>query len=162
MDFPERLRALVDEITGGNQSAFARICGLKEGSIRQYLTGTRPRLDHLVAISKGTNRSLDWLVYGEGPAPISDLNTNSPAVIDGEFLGRVHQVVASVHAEAEVKLPVGALLAEAAAAYNELVTQAEDPSDRDELESLLPWLEARLRKRLKKAREEPGTGKRLA
>lgn len=162
MDFAERLRKLVDETTGGNRSAFARLCGLREGSVRQYMTGTRPRLDHLVAISQGTNRSLDWLVYGHDEAVGSDLSTNSIAEIDAAFLKGVHRVVASAHESEGVRLPSDALIDEAAAAYNELIARAEDPADRGELESLLPWLEARLRKRLKSAREDPGTGKRSA
>tara|TARA_R110002020_G_scaffold134518_33_gene300243 strand:- start:632 stop:847 length:216 start_codon:yes stop_codon:yes gene_type:complete len=71
-------------------------------------------------------------------------------------------VVAAVHESENVRLPTEALIGEAATAYNDLLARAEDPTDQDELESLLPWLEARLRKRLKSAREEPGTGKRSA
>ena len=77
-------------------------------------------------------------------------------------LRQVGRLVGRMHKEAGVKLPPDAVLDEQAEAYNALLARAEDPADAAELESLLPWLEARLRKKLQTAAAEPGTGKRQA
>ncbi|WP_245258605.1 S24 family peptidase [Methylopila sp. M107] len=63
--FSDRIDALIDEIAGGNRAEFARICGIKDSSVRQYQTGTKPSFDNLMAISAATQRSLDWLVKDE-------------------------------------------------------------------------------------------------
>jgi hypothetical protein len=75
---------------------------------------------------------------------------------------QVGRLVTRVHKEEGIKLPPDAVLDEQADAYNALLARAEDPSDTDELMALLTWLEARLKKRLRAAAEEPGTGKQQA
>jgi transcriptional regulator GlxA family with amidase domain len=91
---------------------------------------------------------------GQAPPPVR--------AIDPALFRQVGRLVARVHKQEGVKLPPDAVLDEQAEAYNALITRAEDPADPAELEALLPWLEARLRKRLQTAAAEPGTGKRPA
>jgi hypothetical protein len=61
-----------------------------------------------------------------------------------------------------VNLLPDALLDEQSGAYNALLARAEDPDDKEELTSLLPWLDERLKKQLSSTRAEPGTGKHQA
>ncbi|WP_242390286.1 hypothetical protein [Polymorphum gilvum] len=82
--------------------------------------------------------------------------------IDPALFRQVGRLVTRVHKEEGIKLPPDAVLDEQAEAYNALLARAEDPADAAELHSLLPWLEARLRRKLQTAAAEPGTGKRQA
>ncbi|MGX1100477.1 helix-turn-helix domain-containing protein [Amorphus sp. MBR-141] len=160
--FADRLKRLQ-----GQQSAraFARSIGIAEGTLRTLLGGGRPSLETLVAIAKTEGVRIAWLAAGEGPMrppqTAEGLRSTVPR-LDEELFRQVSAVVSDAHDAEGVRLPSSGLVSETAAAYNELLARAEDPADSDELESLLPWLEARLRKRLRSAREEPGTGKRLA
>lgn len=79
--FSDRLEALIAEFSGGNRAAFARFCGIQESSVRQYVTGTKPSLENLVAISDATKRSLDWLVRE------ADSQISAPAEALGELSG---------------------------------------------------------------------------
>tara|TARA_R110002020_G_scaffold185004_1_gene382465 strand:- start:2373 stop:2876 length:504 start_codon:yes stop_codon:yes gene_type:complete len=151
----------------GDRSArnFARQLGLGEGTYRALLRGGKPTLDTLISIADGCNVEIKWLAIGRGPmragSDAEEVDAGSPS-IDSDLLRLAAHTVEKAHEAENLRLPPQALVAESAIAYNELLARAEDPTDRDELESLLPWLEARLRKRLKSAREDPGTGKRSA
>jgi len=82
--------------------------------------------------------------------------------IDQSAFKAVGSLVVKIHSDEGVTLPPVALLDEQSSAYNTLIERAEDPGDTEELLSLLPWLEARLRKSLKAAASEPGAGKQQA
>ncbi|MEM9633810.1 MAG: hypothetical protein AAGA50_20945 [Pseudomonadota bacterium] len=97
-----------------------------------------------------------YAVSSKAPVP-AHLHTIDPIVFK-----HVGKLVANLHEEQGIKLPPDALLDEHSSAYNTLIEQAEDPRDRDELVSLLTWLETRLRKKLKAAKAEPGSGKQQA
>lgn len=62
--FSERLKFILGD---ESVNSFALKCGLKEGSIRQYLSGSIPGIDKIAAIADATNYSLEWLIRGEGP-----------------------------------------------------------------------------------------------
>ncbi|MEI9410753.1 helix-turn-helix transcriptional regulator [Mesorhizobium salmacidum] len=62
--FPERL---VLAMGGESPHAFAKRAGLSDSSFRQYLKGTMPGLDNLIAIAKTGGVSLDWLAMDSGP-----------------------------------------------------------------------------------------------
>ena len=145
--------------------AFARSIGIAEGTLRTLLRGGGPSLETLVAIARTQNVEIAWLALGEGPMRTGPVNRapRTPApTVDAAILRDLSRIVVDLHSEARIRLATEAQATEVAAAYNQLLERAEDPFDRDELESLLPWLAARLRKRLKAAREDPGTGKRSA
>ncbi len=40
---------------------------MREGSLRQYLSGSVPGIDKAAAIAAGANVTLDWLIAGRGP-----------------------------------------------------------------------------------------------
>lgn len=62
--FADRLRQLI-----GTESVngFATRCGIREGSIRQYLEGAMPRTDKLAKIAVANHVSVDWLATDRGP-----------------------------------------------------------------------------------------------
>lgn len=157
-DFVDRLRVLI-----GKESvrSFAHRAGLKSSTLQAVLKGSNPTLPTLIAIAEAGSVPVGWLAVGEnvGEAEPAFASTHN---VDPAVLRLIARTVRDAHQTEGVSLPPDALIEETATAYNELMTRAEDPADHEELESLLPWLEARLRKRLKAARTEPGTGKRLA
>lgn len=60
--------------TIGDESvaSFARRSGVEESSLRAYVKrGVKPGLDHLVAICRAGNISLEWLATGQGPVHAS-------------------------------------------------------------------------------------------
>lgn len=64
-DMAARLRDLKGERA---LATFARRSGVEESSLRAYTKrGVKPGLDHLVAICRAGNISLDWLATGQGP-----------------------------------------------------------------------------------------------
>ena len=63
MSFSDRLKLLIGE---ESVLSFATKCGLKDGSIRQYLKGGIPGIDKAQLIAEATGTPLDWLISGEG------------------------------------------------------------------------------------------------
>lgn len=58
-----RIRVLVDAVANGNQSEFARRCGLNQADVHRYLTATSlPGGEHLAALAIGCSVSVDWLL----------------------------------------------------------------------------------------------------
>ncbi|WP_186386795.1 helix-turn-helix transcriptional regulator [Stappia sp. TSB10P1A] len=160
--FLDRLKLAIKE-SGGPKLAAERT-GIPLGTLNKYLAGTsQPPFNNVVKLSQSLGRSLEWLATGEGEM-LTDAGQAPPPVraIDPALFRQVGRLVARVHKEEGVRLPPDALLGEQADAYNAVITRAEDPADPAELEALLPWLEARLRRRLQTAAAAPGTGKRPA
>lgn len=82
--FKGRLRlAIQDE----SINSFAIKCGMSEGLLRKYLTGTTlPGMDKLVSISETAGVSIEWLATGNGP-----MRKGGEVIITKEekdFLGR--------------------------------------------------------------------------
>lgn len=74
MTFSERLQQVIDELDGGNVSAFSRSCGVSNSTISAYLDGTNiPKIDKVAIIAEKKQISLDWLVLGRGQMRIVDL-----------------------------------------------------------------------------------------
>lgn len=96
------------------------------------------------------------------PKPLKAPTPKELPAIKLEVFRAVGRLVVSLHKSEGIALPPDALLNEQSIAYNTLLKKAENPSDLEELESLLPWLEARLNRQLKTAKAEPGSGKHSA
>lgn len=71
-------------INGGSASAFAQKCGISEGSVRQYLAGTIPRLDKALALARASGVSLEWLATGQEAPSVADATP-----IDENLLRRI-------------------------------------------------------------------------
>jgi phage repressor protein C with HTH and peptisase S24 domain len=103
VSFAGRLRLLIDEKSRGNSAEFARLCGVKEASIRQYLGGTKPSLDNLIAISAATDTSMDWIGAGRGRKNyIADGNISSTGAVP---VLRIHLAASAGHGAFEVETP---------------------------------------------------------
>lgn len=65
---PETFTERFCKITAGHSlNSFAKKCGLSESLLRQYKTGTLPRLDKLIQVADAANLNVNWLATGEGP-----------------------------------------------------------------------------------------------
>lgn len=83
-------------IDGKSVNSFAQSCGVSEGSIRQYLNGTIPRMDKVVQIAKAAQVRLEWLATGEGPMRV-DMQANPlPSPLDCDLLARIMQEAAQI------------------------------------------------------------------
>lgn len=161
-----RLRELRRQHGDPQRGELAEKLGVSVTAIATYERGERePGASVLAAYADVFGVNLHWLLTGTGEVhfdPNKQPTHTSSRGIDQALFRKVGRLVGLVHKEEGVRLPPDAALDEQAEAYNALLARAEDPSDAAELESLLPWLEARLRKKLQAAAAEPGTGKRQA
>ena len=67
VDESDALVARLKDVVGGNVSAFARRCGVRESLLRKYLVGTQPGAFNLVRIADAASVSVDWLASGRLP-----------------------------------------------------------------------------------------------
>lgn len=145
---------------------FAKRLGISANSVSRYERGEQePSYPVFSAYCEVLGIDLNWLLTGVGEMyrePSTAPGSAELRTIDQDVFSKVVSLVAQVHAEEGITLPPNALVKEQSSAYNTLIGRAEDPGDTDELLSLLSWLEARLRKSLKAATAEPGTGKQQA
>ncbi|WP_417766757.1 helix-turn-helix domain-containing protein [Stappia sp.] len=162
----ERLRDLRRRCGDPQRDELAKLFGVSVTAIATYERGERePAASVLAAYAEVFGANLNWLLTGEGEMFTDPSKVGVKPAMQGlnpAVFRQVGRLVGRMHNEAGVKLPPDAVLDEQAEAYNALLARAEDPADAAELESLLPWLEARLRKKLQAAAAEPGTGKRQA
>lgn len=162
----KRLREIRRAIGDPDRAAFAKKLGLSANSVSRYERGEQePSYAAFAAYSEFFGANLNWLLTGEGEmfADASKAPAKpEPRGIDPAVFRQVGRLVTRVHKDEGIKLPPDAVLDEQADAYNALLARAEDPADPEELMALLPWLEARLKKRLRAALDEPGTGKHQA
>tara|TARA_B100001939_G_scaffold182605_1_gene157314 strand:+ start:333 stop:1049 length:717 start_codon:yes stop_codon:yes gene_type:complete len=94
--FSDRLKLLIGK---DSVNSFAQKCGVKEGSIRQYLAGSLPGIDKAAAIADATGVSLEWLVRGEGPM----MRNQSSHATEGDYVYiDNHAVEASAGSGAEI------------------------------------------------------------
>ncbi|UVK45332.1 helix-turn-helix domain-containing protein [Mesorhizobium sp. AR07] len=156
--FLERLRVLQGD---ASDAEFARRCGVKYTTMKNYLTGRNlPPLDVAGHIAATYGVSIDWLFGLDVPSP----NTRSTQVVEtiGEIIKLVGDTIAASYRDAKVKLPGVSLVSEIARYYPDLIERMEEPGDVNEAKALMPWLENRIRKELHEAAAAPGTGKRSA
>ncbi len=74
--FPERLRQIME---GKSIRAFARLCGLSEGVVRQYLAGnSEPTRPALIAAARTAGVLVEWLATGNGPPRLEAQPASSP------------------------------------------------------------------------------------
>ena len=124
-----RIKMLVGD---GSVSAFASKCGLLEGSIRQYLAGSVPGTDKLVAMARGSGVRIEWLATGEGPMRSGEA-APAPARssgIDRDLLAQVHKGIAEVYRSENARISADPLADEVARIYDELVETYSSPEKR--------------------------------
>lgn len=74
--FSARLREIIGD---ESVSAFARRCGVREGTIRNIFSGAWPRTDNLISIADAASVTIDWLATGRLPKTRSELRQAQPA-----------------------------------------------------------------------------------
>lgn len=161
-----RLRKLRSSLDLLEAKDIAKALGIGLTALYSYERGERePTAPTLAAYATKFGVDPSWLLTGKGQmfavrSKVS--NKFETHRIDKTVFKQVGRLVLRIYKEEGVKLPPDALLDEQSEAYNSLIARAEDPGSQDELISLLPWLEARLRRGLMVAVAEPGTGKHQA
>lgn len=149
---------LKEALEGASVNSFAQKAGITEASVRTYLRGAMPGLDKAKALADAAGVSLEWLASGRGPMrPTEDPTIARP--VDPEFMGRLVEAVARAHKEIGINLPEVRLGFVSAEVLGEVIAAAESS---DEYVEQLGIMIKRLKKRLKSASEQPGTGKRSA
>lgn len=70
-DLPGRIRLAAQQVGGGDE--LARKSAIPRRTLEDYLTGqSEPKISRLVAISKASALSLEWLATGQGPRDLVD------------------------------------------------------------------------------------------
>lgn len=140
--------------------------GISANSLARYERGERePSASVIAAYSSAYKASVYWILTGKGEIfvePPHIQGDKSLRTIDPSIFREVGRLVVRVHKDAGVTLPPDALFDQQSTAYNALIQRADNAGDTEEMLSLLPWLETRLRKSLKDATLDPGAGKRPA
>lgn len=92
-------------ISSTSANAFAQKCEISEGSIRQYLNGSIPRMDKVVTMARVAGVRLEWLATGEGPMRAEKRLGGD---LDERLLGEViHAVTMALCCEASPETAVG-------------------------------------------------------
>lgn len=159
-----RLREVRDALGVAERDAFAADLRISKSAVAHYERGERtPDADVLALYRQRFSVNINWIVTGEGEMFDDPAAAPAPTVsFDTRLLDRLAGIVTSVYRGAGIRIAPEKVAVEAGTLYNDLVKKADDIRDQDEVASLLPWVENRLRKRLEEATNKPGTGKRSA
>ena len=68
----QRLKILVNEISGGNVSRFAGLAQVNTQTFHTYLKGRAPNAETLFNICKNLHVNVNWLLTGEGPKRLKE------------------------------------------------------------------------------------------
>jgi len=87
---------LESAMNGMSASRLSQISGVSEGTVRNILSGTMPRIDNLEKICDALGYSLWWMVKGKGPEKQCDLDRH----LDSDDIGIEFTTVAQYDVEA--------------------------------------------------------------
>lgn len=76
-EISDRITALVQAFSNGNNSHFASLLGVSEANIRGYRTGRMPKFDFIKLLIDKLGVSPDWLISGKGKMHGKQLSSNS-------------------------------------------------------------------------------------
>lgn len=146
-------------LKAGGVPATAARTGIPQKTLENYLAKrSTPSLDRAAKIAAAAGVSVGELA---GEMPKADASPDMVAAA-AEIVRLVGAAVSDIHKAEGIKLPEAALVVEISRAYAALLQRMDDPSDIDEAQALMSWLEARLKKGIREAATAPGTGKREA
>jgi len=142
--------------------AFADLLGLPKDTLGNYERGDRePDLRLLAVYRDRFGVDLNWLATGEGE--MFAVPAKVPAVqIDAELMERLHDRVWTIFLDVGQTTPPRRVIREVANVYNDLKKAVSDVADAEMVEAALPMILLEFKRRIERARDEPGTGKRLA
>ena len=97
----KRLEYVVEILSEGKHTVFAKKCGIPPGSFQAYINGARvPPTEHLLKIITVCGINLNWLLVGEGEPFIAGKTQEEKATPRGEARAIDH-VVQLLHEEEE-------------------------------------------------------------
>lgn len=111
----DRVNFLVQQLTDGNWSAFAREIGIHPQTLQNYKKGRRPNADFSEKIHDRFSVDLNWLIAGKGEINQDWLLTregpmcieqNKPLPFDGNFLEDIIKTVEICLQRLEGKAPI--------------------------------------------------------
>ena len=151
-----RIKVAAAKVGGLNK--LAALIDIPRRTLGDKLAGrTELEVSLLVRIAEATGASVEWLATGNAKvAPPGDSDAMADAM--ATMLKVVGAEVLRVFEKEGVRIPLYHYSAELAEHTAALLRRMDDPTDVAELESLMPWLEGRIRKSL----AAPGSGKREA
>ena len=95
----QRLKYVVDIISKGKHTIFAKKCGIPPGSFQAYIKGGRvPPTEHLIKIVTVCGINLNWLLVGEGE-PFIGGNTQEGKATERAKVLAIDPVVQLLYAE---------------------------------------------------------------
>jgi transcriptional regulator with XRE-family HTH domain len=100
-DFGKRLR---EAFNNASNVEIAKVLGVTEAGVRNYLNGRIPSAETLYLISVKTNRSIDWLVTGREFQGQSR-SVESPEVIEGKPIDKLTAKIKALSDECEKLRP---------------------------------------------------------
>lgn len=107
----------------------------------------------LYGLARQAGVDFSWLASGQGRPKHTEVEV-AAAVVEGMKV--INGLMLRIFQEEGVKIQLGNVVPEVTDHALALIKMLDDPGDLDELRSLIPWLENRIRKSL----TQPGTGKR--
>lgn len=132
--FADRIRMLIGEET---VSGFASKCGLRNESIRQYLAGSIPGMDKVVAIAQATGVQLEWLATGKGSMWAADATAGdgtqtaaNAGPVDAELMARLTDGITRVYKDLGSRISPADAVRVAAPEYEKITALAADPAER--------------------------------
>lgn len=167
----QRLREIRSVLGNPAREEFAKQLGISDRTLANYERGDNEPDAGILALYRRLHRvDINWLTTGDGEMfeasdlPLAVRNSNTAVIVStmNWSLQQVSEIVSKVFRDEGIALPAVNHLNEYLKWNGELMKRADNPSDKGELESLLPWLEKKIRKELHEAKSAPGTGKRLA
>lgn len=157
-----RIKEAADRI-GGLQKLAPLLTDVSRRTLSDYVSGkSEPKASTIIEIVEATGVNIQWLVSGTGKISTQDFLREKRQKIDDNLLIEIKNIVEKAHKEEEISLSVDGVIRTSIENYNAMLLHAENPDDVEELRSLIPWIERRVRRFIAAAKANPGTGKRSA
>jgi len=97
----KRLKYVVELLSAGKHTVFAKKCGIPPGSFQAYINGERvPPSEHLIKIVTIYGININWLLVGEGE-PFIGVNTQEEKATPRGEAGDIDPVVQLLNEEEE-------------------------------------------------------------
>lgn len=149
-------------LKGGGVPTVAARTGIPPKTLENYLSKrSTPSLDRAAKIAAAAGMTVGELA-GEAPKAEASADKSAMPAAVADIMKLVGAEVLRVFEEEGVRIPLYQYSKELAEHTAAVMRRMDDPTDIAELESLMPWLEGRIRKNLREAAAVPGTGKREA
>jgi len=101
MDIQERMKFLVDNLTSGKYTVFAKNCGIPVSTFKTYIDGpSNPTSGHLRKIASVYRINLNWLILGEGE-PFVEVGTQEGGATGRAKVSAIDPVVQILNDEVE-------------------------------------------------------------